>query len=157
MSMTNAEKFKEDWGFEPNVTHCPKIGRESCMVCPYAGKCFEECASDWWNSEYQGKPTIPLGEPELSSGFELGYEHGKADNNDKWLEWIEELESEIEGESQVEEIFDEDSFNSMNNENNLPEVAECESYIETDIIPLHKLFAIIERKLKEVGVNHDKG
>ena len=94
-----------------------------------------------------------LSEPtmELSSGFELGYEHGKADNNDKWLEWIEELESEIEGESQVEEIFDEDSFNSTNNEANLPEVAECESYIETDIIPLHKLFAIIDRKLKEVG------
>ena len=113
-----------------------------------ASQCFL-VEGDYWT--VLDKLNGESGEPKLSSGFELGYEHGKADNNDKWLEWIEELESEIEGESQVEEIFDEDSFNSMNNEANLPEVAECESYIETDIIPLHKLFAIIERKLKELG------
>lgn len=148
--MTNAEKFKEVFGFD--LVDENQIDN----YCPYSScvnpkdRCLD-CISKWWQSEYQDTPIIPSGEPELSSGFELGYEHGKADNNDKWLEWIEELESEIEGESQVEEIFDEDSFNSMNNEANLPEVAECESYIETDIISLHKLFAIIERKLKELG------
>lgn len=146
--MTNAEKFEEVFGFEHDnpcpYKECKDPEGDDYETC-------EDCLDDFWECEYKGEPSILLDEPELSSGFELGYEHGKADNNDKWLEWIEELESEIEGESQVEEIFDEDSFNSMNNEANLPEIAECESYIETDIIPLHKLFAIIERKLKELG------
>lgn len=55
--MTNREKFKEDFGFEPDVSHCPKIGKEKCAVCPYAEKPFGKCSADWWNSEYQGEPT----------------------------------------------------------------------------------------------------
>lgn len=57
--MTNAEKFKEDFGFENDDTN----------TCPYKD-CIDkdsekydscdECIEAYWRSEYKGKPTIPL-------------------------------------------------------------------------------------------------
>ena len=67
--MTNAEKFKEDFGFE-----LKNIGRYEdgyycidsdadieCKTCPlYEKRCSHVAFINWWNSEYQGEPTIPL-------------------------------------------------------------------------------------------------
>lgn len=59
--MTNAEKFKEDFGFEVNQDGC--IHKGKCKVCPFYhnGVNTKECASwKFWQSDYQGEPTIPL-------------------------------------------------------------------------------------------------
>ena len=67
--MTNAEKFKEDFGFE-----LKNIGRYEegyycidsdadieCKTCPlYEKGCSHVAFINWWNSKYQGEPTIPL-------------------------------------------------------------------------------------------------
>lgn len=62
--MTNAEKFKEVFGFEPAKDVCPD---ESCSIAkdyvkthsPHSYSC-DDCIGWWWDSEYQGEPTIPL-------------------------------------------------------------------------------------------------
>lgn len=67
--MTNAEKFKKDFGFE-----LKNIGRYEdgyycidsdadieCKTCPlYEKGCSLVAFINWWNSEYKGEPTIPL-------------------------------------------------------------------------------------------------
>lgn len=52
--MTNAEKFKEVFGFEPDadamVVECPN----STAICKYQramGRCHYE---EWWQEEYNG-------------------------------------------------------------------------------------------------------
>lgn len=51
--MTNAEKYKEVFGFEP--PDCPTW---HCPSCPVFKECsehhFSEIAHKWWNSEYKG-------------------------------------------------------------------------------------------------------
>ena len=56
--MTNAEKYKEVFGFYPSFTDC--ICNDDCEKCPI-GKgnldylsCTDESKVDWWNSEYVG-------------------------------------------------------------------------------------------------------
>ena len=48
--MTNAEKYKEVFGFMPDKGNCPA---DSCEYCPI--KCDRpSCVErDWWNSEYK--------------------------------------------------------------------------------------------------------
>ena len=61
--MTNAEKFKEVFGFEADMKSCPiRIECEDCERCPYyqKGTFEEECARRFWLGEYKGTPTIPL-------------------------------------------------------------------------------------------------
>ncbi len=49
--MTNAEKYKEVFGFEPDIKSCPT---DNCNVCPLANQKYcTENKSDWWNSEYK--------------------------------------------------------------------------------------------------------
>lgn len=69
MSMTNAEKFKEDFGFElKNIGtyedgyYCIDSDADiECKTCPlYEKGCSHVAFINWWNSEYQGEPTIPL-------------------------------------------------------------------------------------------------
>lgn len=51
--MTNAEKYKEVFGFEPDIKSCPT---DNCNVCPLANQKYcTENKSDWWNSEYKEK------------------------------------------------------------------------------------------------------
>ena len=47
--MTNAEKYKEVFGFPPDKNLCPT---ESCKDCP--GNLNEQClcTCEWWESEY---------------------------------------------------------------------------------------------------------
>ena len=49
--MTNAEKFKEVFGFEP-FTICPSL---LCSECPLEDKdkCGKTNIASWWNSEYK--------------------------------------------------------------------------------------------------------
>lgn len=50
--MTNAEKYKEVFGFPPDYGNCPT---EWCCECPITTKTYD-ClkTSDWWNEEYKG-------------------------------------------------------------------------------------------------------
>lgn len=49
--MTNAEKFKEVFGFEVIKASCPlKI---SCGDCKYNNK-LPDCSYNFWNEEYKG-------------------------------------------------------------------------------------------------------
>ena len=60
MSKTNAEKFKEIFGFEPDINHCVL---KSCSMCGKvsqklkfdSGYAYGWChhAKTWWNSEYR--------------------------------------------------------------------------------------------------------
>ena len=48
--MTNAEKYKEVFGFEPDTNRCPTT---NCQDCPAeVEQCICTCA--WWDSEYKG-------------------------------------------------------------------------------------------------------
>lgn len=54
--MTNAEKFKETFGFEPDVDFCPFECPE--LYASYKCKYFEELdggchCETWWNEEYK--------------------------------------------------------------------------------------------------------
>lgn len=55
--MTNAEKYKEVFGFEPDKGNCPS---NDCGTCP-----LHDCdcrplkaAVDWWDSEYKEKADV---------------------------------------------------------------------------------------------------
>lgn len=55
--MTNAEKFKEVFGFEMNTQtdyYCP-FNSTRCTNLP-----CDDCIDEFWSSEYNGTPTIPL-------------------------------------------------------------------------------------------------
>lgn len=53
--MTNAEKYKEVFGLDPDTNTCPTM---NCSDCPYRKDndvfpdCFNSC-SGWWLSEYK--------------------------------------------------------------------------------------------------------
>ena len=52
--MTNAEKYIEVFGVEPDPASCPAIECSKCPVCDFNK--VEYCAGssyDWWNSEYK--------------------------------------------------------------------------------------------------------
>ena len=54
--MTNAEKFKEVFGFEPDldamVVQCPNADKnETCKYQWAMGRCHCE---EWWQEEYKG-------------------------------------------------------------------------------------------------------
>ena len=54
--MTNAEKYKEVFGFLPDCGNCPT---EWCGECPITPK---DCLKtfDWWNEEYKGNDTVKV-------------------------------------------------------------------------------------------------
>lgn len=58
--MTNLEKFKEIFGFEPDtsmgVHKCPDMEPET--ACPYYEKTGCHC-EDWWNEEYDPRNMTP--------------------------------------------------------------------------------------------------
>jgi hypothetical protein len=49
--MTNAEKFKEVFGFYPDVDACVMI--EPCPCCKYDDCISPDCANNFWNDEYK--------------------------------------------------------------------------------------------------------
>lgn len=52
--MTNAQKFKDTFGFEPTLfVDCPiGMGGVECNTCPK--KSESDCVMDnWWNAEYE--------------------------------------------------------------------------------------------------------
>ena len=53
--MTNAEKFKEIFGFEPSKCSCPVISLVNCWNCKGFHRDTNCIESDWWNSEYKEK------------------------------------------------------------------------------------------------------
>ena len=47
--MTNAEKYKEVFGFPPDKANCPT---ERCEECPgHVEECL--CTCKWWDEEYK--------------------------------------------------------------------------------------------------------
>lgn len=61
--MTNAEKFKEVFGFEVDEDVCvAKVNKcEKCLLDKYVDTDKRlDCSHGFWNAEYQGEPTIPL-------------------------------------------------------------------------------------------------
>ncbi len=55
--MTNAEKYTEVFGLNPETSNCPT---DDCNICPCGIKdnkdgiaCFASRTHDWWNSEYK--------------------------------------------------------------------------------------------------------
>ena len=51
--MTNAEKYKEIFGFAPDRGNCPA---DDCTYCPI-NSCVQKGPSvsiEWWSSEYKG-------------------------------------------------------------------------------------------------------
>ena len=55
--MTNAEKYKEIFGLEPEIESCPVY---DCIHCPmYNDKpgeyyCRKNTGQNWWDGEYKG-------------------------------------------------------------------------------------------------------
>ena len=47
--MTNAEKFEEVFGFEPDPNSC--VMYTGCFNCKYADR--NSCTYDFWDEEYQ--------------------------------------------------------------------------------------------------------
>lgn len=52
--MKNIEKFKEVFGFEPEVVNCLS---DKCSMCPLKSRgreyaCYAKNRIDWWYSEY---------------------------------------------------------------------------------------------------------
>lgn len=92
--MTNAEKFKEVFGFE-----LKNIGRYEdgyycidsdadieCKTCPlYEKGCSHVAFINWWNSKYQGEPTIPLSVIEkIKAEIEKAYKHQRIVKGTEW-------------------------------------------------------------------------
>ena len=49
--MTNAEKYKEVFGFEPDFNSCMA---DECYICPLRKNgCISTGTVVWWNSEYK--------------------------------------------------------------------------------------------------------
>ena len=54
--MTNAEKYKEVFGFEPDMKSCPTYLCFDCPLCEEIG-CKRVCGSNtrmWWMDDYKG-------------------------------------------------------------------------------------------------------
>lgn len=51
--MKNAEKFKEVFGFTPDMNFCPA---DDCNECPIEKSCMcdAESSVEWWESQYNG-------------------------------------------------------------------------------------------------------
>ena len=59
--MTNIEKFKEVFGFEPDeefcILHCPE--NNNTVECPYYEELDGGCHGEtWWHEQYTRTPTI---------------------------------------------------------------------------------------------------
>lgn len=61
LSMTNAEKFKEVFGFDIDQ-ECCIADIMDCRSCPLDNcRGYDaDCTHGFWQSKYQGEPTIPL-------------------------------------------------------------------------------------------------
>lgn len=65
--MTNAEKYKEVFGFFPDYGNCPA---DDCIECPCVRKdsmgntlCYareSHTTYDWWQEEYKGNDTVKV-------------------------------------------------------------------------------------------------
>lgn len=57
--MTNAEKFKEVFGFTPNYDCCPfpylDDVIDACVGCSYAYGNVHHCSQHFWSEEYRGE------------------------------------------------------------------------------------------------------
>lgn len=82
----------------------------------------------------------------------LGFNEVKAISLDK----VKKAREEIKEKAFTEEIFDEDIFNSTNTESVSRETAECESYVDTEVVKMSDVLAILD-KLIESEDSEDKG
>ena len=55
--MTNAEKFKEVFGMDPDISECPC---NDCGKCPVNFRYEPGCSYEWWQHEYKGNDTIKI-------------------------------------------------------------------------------------------------
>lgn len=61
---------------------------------------------------------------------------------------VKQTREEIEGKAFTEEIFDEDIFDSTNTESVSRETAECESYVETEVVRLSDVLEILDKLIE---------
>lgn len=83
--MTNAEKFKEVFGYDIDI--------DAMTICPFKNvetACLDrdvpcrECLDDYWyNKEYQGEPTIPLSVLSMIGKIKKGI-HKEITSGGKW-------------------------------------------------------------------------
>lgn len=82
--MTNAEKFKEIFDIE--VVPENTCLSESCLCHECSHHDGTRChVEDWWNSEYQGEPTIPLSVIEKIKAEIIQYFMENKDSEDLFL------------------------------------------------------------------------
>ena len=86
--MTNAEKYKEVFGFEPDKNMCPTT---SCQECPgEVQECICTCA--WWDSEWRGvvaeRATTEEGKWVVDEDITFG-NFKKCSNCNKAAEWLD--------------------------------------------------------------------
>jgi len=65
------------------------------------------------------------------------------------IDKVKQAREEIKGKTFTEEIFDEDIFNSTNTESVSRETAECESYVDTELVKMSDVLAIIDKLIAE--------
>lgn len=67
------------------------------------------------------------------------------------LEKVKKAREEIKGKVFIEEIFDEDIFNSTYTESVSKETAECESYVETEVVKMSDVLEILDKLIESEG------
>lgn len=65
------------------------------------------------------------------------------------LDKIEQAREKIKRKAFTEEIFDEDIFKSTNTESVSRETAECESYIDTEVVKMSDVLEILDNLIAE--------
>ena len=65
------------------------------------------------------------------------------------LDKVKKAREKIKEKAFTEEIFEEDIFNATNTESVSRETAECESYVETEVVRLSDILEILDRLIAE--------
>lgn len=65
------------------------------------------------------------------------------------LDLIKQAREEIQEKAITDEIFDEDVFNSTNTDSISREAAECESWVETEVVKMSNVLDILDKLIAE--------
>ena len=65
------------------------------------------------------------------------------------LDHIKQARDEIQEKAFTDEIFDEDIFNSTYTDSTSKETAECESYVETEVVKMSDVLEILDKLIAE--------
>ena len=94
--MTKADKFKEIFGFEPNINAC--LTKRNCSMCPAEGydpQGQNNCSENFWNSKYEAKTEPELKPMERDAIFNAAHKMGQAVQNQEWVRYIKTIMVEL--------------------------------------------------------------